>query len=956
MTSKSKAKILVVDDNPEIIEQIQQFLVDSDYEVFVAKSGEKALQRLQITIPDLILMDIIMPGIDGYETSARIKSNKDSADVPIIFMSALHESFDKVKAFKTGAVDYITKPLNNDELLVRIKTHLSISQLQNKLKEANSQLEEKVRQRTFELQESEVKYRKLFENLQEGIWVIDKKNISTMINPALTKMLGYKAKSMIGKSFLDFLDDKGKDIVSTYFNQIKSGLSKNIDIELIRSDGQKIFTSLEASQLLNENGEFDGIILGLIDITQRKQAENNLLGKNKEYELLNEELKEMNLELKISKEKASERETQLRAIANNLVNGMIYQIVTIGESERKFTYLSNKVQEFYGCSIEDAIADSNLVYGKIHPDDIQDLIDKENFSLKHMSIFKTEARILKPDGSIRWSLFISRPRKFNEALFWDGLEIDISEQKKNAQDLEHAKEKAEISAKLLQQVTDNIPAYVAVVDAKSLKYKFVNKQFTLGFNKSKEEIIDHHIVDIIGQSNTDFAMKFINNVRKGKSTSYVNSFNTAEGKRHVNVNYVPGFDENGMVKDILVLSHDVTAIKETEEELIKSKEMAEENDTLKTAFLQNMSHEIRTPLNAIIGFSNLLNNSDISDEKRNNFTSIIINSGNQLLSIVTDILTISSLETKQEKVNIQKVPINNIIVDLLAIFRSQASNNKIALFSKQELSDIQSEVYTDKTKINQILSNLIANALKFTQQGFVEFGYELIPGETDFETPEGKMHTSSFMKFYVKDSGIGISPDHQEKIFERFRQADMSINKKFGGTGLGLSISKGFVEMLGGKIWVESVPEKGSTFYFTIPYLPVNNRNSDEFQMNKVDQSITILIAEDEEYNYLYLQELLKEYGVKTIHTKDGKETVEICKSNPDIGLILMDIKMPILDGYQAAKIIKKFRPDLPIIAQSAYALVHEKEKYSGNAFNDYITKPIERKVLMDSLGKFIKI
>jgi signal transduction histidine kinase len=249
------------------------------------------------------------------------------------------------------------------------------------------------------------------------------------------------------------------------------------------------------------------------------------------------------------------------------------------------------------------------------------------------------------------------------------------------------------------------------------------------------------------------------------------------------------------------------------ENLKIAKEKAEESDRLKTAFLQNMSHEIRTPLNGINGFSKMLDKPALSKEKRKKFTSIIINSSNQLISIVNDILTISSLETKQEKINLTKVSVNNIIADLTSIFKQQSINKNISLYAKQPLRDKQSEIYTDKTKITQVLSN----SLKFTQEGFIKFGYNL---KADVEPAE--------LEFFVKDSGIGINTEIQDSIFERFRQANETTSKKYGGTGLGLAISKAFVELLGGKIRVQSEPDKGSTFYFTIPYKPVNDTDKPE--------------------------------------------------------------------------------------------------------------------------------
>ncbi len=257
----------------------------------------------------------------------------------------------------------------------------------------------------------------------------------------------------------------------------------------------------------------------------------------------------------------------------------------------------------------------------------------------------------------------------------------------------------------------------------------------------------------------------------------------------------------------LVTMVDITHRKKAEKELIKTKEKAEESDRLKSAFLQNMSHEIRNPMNAIIGFSEMLEKHDLTKEKQKIFINNIIYNSHKLLLNINNIITISSLETKQEKVIINKVSINQLMNDLLLLFEKQTLNRNISIFGKPQLTDKQSEIYTDKTKVIQILSNLINNALKFTPQGFIEFGYNL---------------KNNNLEFYVKDSGIGIKAEMQGIIFNHFRQVDEKDNRKYEGTGLGLSISKAFIELLNGKIWVESEPENGSTFYFTIPYKPVD--------------------------------------------------------------------------------------------------------------------------------------
>lgn len=394
------------------------------------------------------------------------------------------------------------------------------------------------------------------------------------------------------------------------------------------------------------------------------------------------------------------------------------------------------------------------------------------------------------------------------------------------------------------------------------------------------------------------------------------------------------------------ISFDITKQKETEQAIIKAKEEAEQSNRLKTAFLHNLSHEIRTPINAISGFSTILTKPNLSEAKRKHFTNIIHNSSQQLLSIVNNILTISSLETNQEAVKNETLNLNQLINEQVAIFSTKANHLGINFYTKFASPDKHSEIYTDKTKLNQILSNLLSNAFKFTSSGSIECGYR---------------YKDQQLEFYVKDTGIGIAPEFQNQVFDRFIQADDTIHVDYGGAGLGLSISKSFVNLLGGEIWLESELGKGSTFFFTIPQLSQNNSTDEDpiiepkRKSKTSDRQKTIMIAEDQEFNFNFFEELLMDFNIKLIHAKNGREAVEHCKSNADIDMVLMDIKMPIMNGYDATKLIRELRPDLPIIAQSAFALEHEIKKYS-DTFDDYITKPIDEDILREKLQRFLKI
>lgn len=385
---------------------------------------------------------------------------------------------------------------------------------------------------------------------------------------------------------------------------------------------------------------------------------------------------------------------------------------------------------------------------------------------------------------------------------------------------------------------------------------------------------------------------------------------------------------------------DITDRKKAEQALLLALDRAEKSDKLKEAFLQNMSHEIRTPLNAIVGFSELLADTNITREKLQNYSTIIINSSNQLLSIVNDILTVARIQTGQEVANYSPVNINKLCYGLQYIFNSKAKEKGLSFSLSFALSNENAEILTDGTKLNQILSNLIANSLKFTHKGFIDFGYTL-KGE--------------FLEFYVRDSGIGIKPEHQEYIFERFAQADISINKKYGGTGLGLSICKAYVQLLGGKIWVKSTFGEGSEFIFTIPHnvVVVEDRNASVLMTQATERYRTILVAEDEEYNYQLIEEILAGKNITLLHASNGLEAVEICKRTPSIDLVLMDIKMPEMDGQTAMRIIKGLRPNLPVIAQTAYVLSDEKEQLMKSGFVDYITKPIKKLELLAKIDMY---
>ena len=410
-------------------------------------------------------------------------------------------------------------------------------------------------------------------------------------------------------------------------------------------------------------------------------------------------------------------------------------------------------------------------------------------------------------------------------------------------------------------------------------------------------------------------------------------------------NISPIKDEKGNITNYVGIKEDITESKKLTLELIKAKEKAEESDRLKTAFLHNISHEIRTPMNAIVGFSEFLNNPGLASQKRKQFTDIIIQSSNQLLSIITDIVDIATIEAGQEKIVESEMNLNSTLELIHHQFQIKAEKQNVKLIVKLALPDNEDRIITDESKLIQIITNLIDNGLKFTKQGHVSFGYKVSGNELEFS---------------VTDTGIGIPSEMKEAIFNRFSQVESTIDRQYGGSGLGLSISKAYTEFLGGRMWVKSEIGQGSTFYFTIPFKKVKKetiRQNPTLSNSSIGigKQKTILIAEDENSNYLLLKDPLSDYKFKIVRAYNGVEAIEICELI-QVDLILMDIKMPVMDGYEATKRIRTFKPDIPIIAVTAYTNDMDKQKALLCGCNDFISKPINQKVLLSKIKTLLDV
>jgi signal transduction histidine kinase/CheY-like chemotaxis protein len=406
----------------------------------------------------------------------------------------------------------------------------------------------------------------------------------------------------------------------------------------------------------------------------------------------------------------------------------------------------------------------------------------------------------------------------------------------------------------------------------------------------------------------------------------------------------PILNEKSEITHFIAIKEDITESKRLQKESLKAKEKAEESDRLKSAFLANMSHEIRTPMNGILGFTELLKEPKLSGEVQQEYIDIIEKSGARMLNIINDIISISKVEAGEVEISLSETNVNEQIEYLHTFFSPEVKQKGIQIRFNNALNSKEASIKTDCEKMYAILTNLVKNAIKFTDEGSVEFGY---------------VKKGNFLEFYVKDSGMGISKYEQKFIFERFRQANESLSRNKAGSGLGLAISKAYIEMLGGEIWVESELGKGSTFYFTIPYIKeqdVQKTIKVDVPINKIHtpiKKLKILIVEDDEISKLLMTIAVKKFAKEILKVSTGFDAIETCRNNPDIDLVMMDINMPEMDGYEATGKIRKFNKDLIVIAQTANGLSTDRDNAINAGCTDYISKPVNIMALTELIEKY---
>ncbi len=639
------------------------------------------------------------------------------------------------------------------------------------------------------------------------------------------------------------------------------------------------------------------------------------------------EMREIRIAGRKTRQDLVDSENRFQRIAQN-ADDLIYRYEL--HPERKYTFVSSSALKMTGYAPEEYHADPDLGIKLVHPDDRK--IVEEVIGNKADLDSPIVLRWVKKDGEVIWAeqKIVPVYDHSGKMIAIEGIVRDITGRKQSEDALRESEER-------FRALHNASFGGIAIHDKGVIQE--CNQGLAQMTGYKREELIGSNGLLLCAEHSRDYVMKNIVADYQKPFEAMGLRKNGEQFPMRVESRNIPYRGKMMRVTEF----RDIAEQKAIESELIKAKEKAEGSDQLKSAFLANMSHEIRTPMNGILGFAELLKDQELTGDQQQQYISIIKKSGDRMLNIINDLVDISKIESGQEELSLSLTNINEQIRLLNEQFRQEFEMTKaLRLSAVTPAEDVV--IRTDREKLVTVLTKLLKNALKFTNAGFVEFGFT---------------KNKKTLEFFVRDSGIGIANNKLESIFERFIQADQSFSRVYEGAGLGLSIARAYVEMLGGSIGVESKEGAGSCFRFSIP---IEEGQSEKLLVTEAElfkngdygnRKLKVMIAEDDRASFMLISLAIKKMSQEILQAKNGQEAVEVCRENPDIDLILMDIKMPGMNGYEATREIRHFNPKVVIIAQTALALAGDKTKAIDAGCNDYISKPIRRAELNALIKKY---
>ena len=765
------------------------------------------------------------------------------------------------------------------------------------------------------LRESEDRFRIMADGCPAIMWVTDAKGGSQFINRAHREFCGVSIELLEGPRWQPlFHPDDAPPYAGAFQHAVTEHTAFKADARLRRADGEWRWVTTVAEPRFSHSGEFLGHVGICLDITERKQAEEAL----------------------------RESEERFRLMADGCPAGM-----WVADAQGGIRFINRRYQEFYGTTLEQVEGDKWRPL--LHPDDAPDYLAASRRAIQER----------RADGEWRWISSSAGPRfsAAGEFLGHVGISLDITKRKQAEEALQNSEEK-------FRQLTENITEVFWMMTPAFDKFLYVSPTYEQVWGRTCESLYQRPMswLEVVHPDDLEQARLALAKEMRGEPVEKEYRIRTPGGQeKWIRDRAFPIRDQAGQLIRVAGLAEDITERKRREEELVCAREAAEAANVAKSCFLANMSHEIRTPMNGVIGMLQLLLDTDLTAEQRA-YAGVIETCGRTLLALIEDILDLAKVEARKIALEHADFNLSRTVEDAVQTLRGQASAKGLA-FGWRVAPETPSLVRGDSHRLRQVLINLAANAIKFTERGAVDVQVAL----------DSRNNGKVTLRFSIADTGIGIGPDHAPALFAPFVQADASMTRKYGGTGLGLSIAKQLVELMGGRIGVNSREGEGSTFWFTavfdIPggtlaskpgppqmdrHQPANGRRAGPPGAGRPRRDVRILVAEDNETNQLVLVAQLEKLGYQALAVANGIEAVAALQQGK-YDLVLMDCQMPRMDGFEATRRIRESgRPHVPIIAVTANAMSGDRERCTREGMNDYLSKPVELRPLAEMLERWL--
>ena len=755
------------------------------------------------------------------------------------------------------------------------------------------------------LRESETKFKSLVESTSDMIWETNMEGVYTYVSPQFENLLGYKTEEVIGKSPFSFISDDNISEITSHSDEIvrKATPFSSLVNKYKHKNGNTLYFETSGVPVYDNAGKHTGYRGVSRDITKRYLAE--------------KELHKLSL--------------------------VVHQspiTIIISALDGTMEYINPAGCSISGYNAEELIGKKPSIFsaGKTHAETYKSLWN----TIKKGNEWKGTFLNKKKNGELFWESAFIVPLRNAEGVIthYLGVKEDISKRIQAEEALKESEER-------YRELFEGSPDAVILADIETGMLIDANTVACNLLGRNLDEIRQLHQSMIHPARDIEFSKESFREHAKTSGSKGIpfpieNVILRADGSEVP----VEILSKNITIHGRQILQgvfRNITERKQAQEELLKAKEKAEASDKLKSAFLSNISHELRTPLNGIIGFSEMITQMDSSEDDRIEFSKMIKKSSSRLINTITSYMDISMIVSGLTEINYRQISLSQFLEKINSQTIEICNNGNLTLdiIKNAPVEDFQ--IITDESLLTKIFSHLIDNAIKFTKKGSITIGHQLKNG---------------FHLFSVSDTGSGMSQESLSVIFEAFTQADTSTSRGYEGSGLGLSIARGFVKLLGGEIWVESARNEGSTFYFTIPEKSSNLVKSAGIYIPEKPSSNsepTILVAEDDDSNYKYLEIVLRKASYTILRARNGFETVEMCRSHPNISILLTDLKMPGMDGFESTRQIRKFMPHLPIIALSGYVSSEDENAALSAGCNGYIVKPVSKAKLLETINKVLQ-